>query len=152
MRSSVAQPHIAMGATARVAVPSLAVHVRGPMTAAMPRTAKVIRIGVMASELLEEIRRAPLDRAAQARLWHAFDASVGELSGCLPPRLRAELGRLVAANRREVPGDAELRLAQAQLTGWLEGLFQAIVASLEAQQALMFQRPVEPRPEEPPAG
>ena len=104
------------------------------MTAGMPRTAKTIRIGLMAMELLEEIRRAPLDRGGQAQLWHAFDASVTELSGCLPARLRAELGRLVSAKRREVSGDAELRVAQAQLTGWLEGLLRSIAASLNAQQ------------------
>jgi hypothetical protein len=111
---------------ARIAVPSLAVRDRGPVTAGMPRTAKAIRIGAMAMELLEEIRRAPLDRAGQARLWHAFDASVGELSGWPPPRLRAELGRLIPAKRGEVSGDAELRVGQAQLTALLEGLLRSI--------------------------
>jgi Protein of unknown function (DUF2587) len=135
----------------RVAAPSLAVRDRGPITAGMPRTAKVIRIGAMVKELLEEIRRAPLDHPGRARLWHAFDVSVGELSGCLPPRLSAELGRLMPLRRPEPPGDAELRLAQAQLTGWLEGLFQAIAASLDAQEAAMLRRLVEqPPPEEPP--
>jgi hypothetical protein len=125
-------------------VPGLRVQGDGSMTAAgMPRMAKIIRIGVMAQELLDEIRRVPLDQGAQERLRHAFDASIEELSGCLPPRLSAELGRLVPAMSRELPGYAELRLAQAQLTGWLEGLFQTIKASLDAKQTAMLRRLVE---------
>lgn len=141
-----------LGDRERAAVPSLAVWDRGPMTAGLPRTAKVIRIGAMARALLEEIRHTPLDRAGQARLWHAFDASVQELSGCLPPRIRAELGHLVSTTRPEPPGEAEIRLAQAQLTGWLEGLFQTIAANLDAQQLAMLQRLAEQHPPDGPPG
>lgn len=144
MTTSDPPPRGAVDAAGRGALPGLPVRGPGPMTAAgMPRTAKIIRIGVMAQELLEEIRRAPLDQGGQEQLRHAFDASIGELSRCLPPRLAAELGRLVAAMPRERPGGSELRLAQAQLTGWLEGLFQTIKASLDAQQAAILRRLVE---------
>jgi hypothetical protein len=153
MTTSDPQSHVAMHAAGRIAVPSLAVQGRGPLTAAgMPRTAKIIRIAVMAQELLEEIHRAPLDQAGQARLRDAFDASVGELSGCLPPRLAAELDRLIPAKRRELRGDDELRVAQAQLAGWLEGLFQAIKASLDAQQAATLRRLVEQSDRDRPTG
>jgi hypothetical protein len=66
--------------------------------------------------------QAPLDRASQTRLGQMLEASIAELSSCLPPRLREELHRLVPAVPGQAPGQAEVRLARAQLTGWLEGV------------------------------
>ena len=83
----------------------------------MPRTTRVIRLGLMAHELLEELRHTPLDQAGRARLRDVFDRSVGELAGCLPPDLAAELGRLVPAIGQGTPSQAELCVAQAQLSG-----------------------------------
>jgi hypothetical protein len=105
------------------------------IAAPMPRTAKVIRMGVMAGTLLDEVRRPPLDQAGRARMRESFDASVGELSGCLPAHLAAELGRLAPTFTTKVPSQAELRIAQAQLAGWLEGLLQNLRAIIDAATA-----------------
>ncbi|HZD02036.1 MAG TPA: proteasome activator [Actinomycetes bacterium] len=109
----------------------------------MPRTAKVIRVGIMSRALLEETRHTRLDQAGRARLRVVFDSTVGELAGCLPPGLAAELGRLVPAIGEGVPSQAELRIAQAQLSGWLEGLLQSLQATIAAQQAAALQQLVQ---------
>lgn len=96
--------------------------------------AKVLRIGGMTKELLEEVRRAPLDEAGRARLKEIYDTSVKELAGVLSPELREELARLSSPFDSDTPSDAELRVAQAQLVGWLEGLFHGIQATLFTQQ------------------
>ncbi|HEX8771148.1 MAG TPA: proteasome activator [Acidimicrobiales bacterium] len=96
--------------------------------------AKVLRIGAMTKELLEEVRRAPLDEAGRARLREIYETSVGELSGCLADDLRDELARLSSPFDDGTPSEAELRVAQAQLVGWLEGLFHGIQATLFSQQ------------------
>ena len=96
--------------------------------------AKVMRIGAMTKELLEEVRRSPLDEAARARMRDIFETSVGELAEVLSPDLKEELGRLTSPFEAEAPSEAELRVAQAQLVGWLEGLFHGIQATLFAQQ------------------
>jgi hypothetical protein len=97
--------------------------------------AKVMRIGSMIKQLLEEVRAAPLDEASRARLREIHESSIKELSSGLAPDLRDELTRLsLPFTGDEVPSDAELRVAQAQLVGWLEGLFHGIQATLFAQQ------------------
>ncbi|BAD55062.1 Protein of unknown function [Nocardia farcinica] len=97
--------------------------------------AKVMRIGTMIKQLLEEVRAAPLDDASRSRLKEIHRSSVRELEQGLAPELRAELERLTLPFTDEaVPSDAELRVAQAQLVGWLEGLFHGIQTALFAQQ------------------
>jgi hypothetical protein len=97
--------------------------------------AKVMRIGSMIKQLLEEVRAAPLDEASRVRLREIHQSSIEELSSGLAPELRDELARLsLPFTSDEVPSDAELRIAQAQLVGWLEGLFHGIQATLFAQQ------------------
>ncbi|HVT63978.1 MAG TPA: bacterial proteasome activator family protein [Mycobacteriales bacterium] len=97
--------------------------------------AKVMRIGSMIKQLLEEVRAAPLDDASRARLKEIHESSIKELSSGLAPDLRDELMRLsLPFTGDEIPSDAELRVAQAQLVGWLEGLFHGIQATLFAQQ------------------
>ncbi len=97
--------------------------------------AKVMRIGTMIKQLLEEVRAAPLDDASRSRLKEIHRSSVRELEQGLAPELRAELERLTLPFSEDaVPSDAELRIAQAQLVGWLEGLFHGIQTALFAQQ------------------
>lgn len=97
--------------------------------------AKVMRIGTMIKQLLEEVRAAPLDEASRTRLAEIHKSSVRELEQGLAPELREELERLALPFSEEaVPSDAELRIAQAQLVGWLEGLFHGIQTALFAQQ------------------
>jgi hypothetical protein len=97
--------------------------------------AKVMRIGTMIKQLLEEVRAAPLDDASRTRLREIYDNSIRELSSGLAPELRDELERLTLPFTEDsVPSDAELRIAQAQLVGWLEGLFHGIQTALFAQQ------------------
>ncbi len=97
--------------------------------------AKVMRIGSMVKSLLDEARSAPLDEAGRTRLREIYETSVHELSGALSPDLGEELSRMAIPFSAEVPSESELRIAQAQLVGWLEGLFHGIQASLFAQQA-----------------
>lgn len=96
--------------------------------------AKVMRIGTMIKQLLEEVRAAPLDEAGRQRLREIHESSIHELEDGLSPELREELGRLSLPFGSETPSEAELRIAQAQLVGWLEGLFHGIQTALFAQQ------------------
>jgi hypothetical protein len=97
--------------------------------------AKVMRIGSMIKQLLEEVRAAPLDDAGRQRLKEIHRRSITELEDGLAPELREELERLTLPFEEDVtPSEAELRIAQAQLVGWLEGLFHGIQAALVAQQ------------------
>ena len=97
--------------------------------------AKVMRIGSMIKQLLEEVRAAPLDDASRNRLREIHESSIRELELGLAPELRAELERLsLPFSEDSTPSDAELRIAQAQLVGWLEGLFHGIQTALFAQQ------------------
>ncbi|GAB20217.1 hypothetical protein GOEFS_106_01150 [Gordonia effusa NBRC 100432] len=97
--------------------------------------AKVMRIGTMIKQLLEEVRAAPLDDASRTRLREIHQSSVRELEDGLAPELREELERLALPFTDDAtPSDAELRIAQAQLVGWLEGLFHGIQTALFAQQ------------------
>lgn len=97
--------------------------------------AKVMRIGNMVKQLLEEVRTAPLDEAGRARLAEVHERSLRELEEGLSPELVAELRRITLPfEENTTPSDAELRIAQAQLVGWLEGLFHGIQTALVAQQ------------------
>jgi hypothetical protein len=97
--------------------------------------AKVMRIGSMIKQLLEEVRAAPLDEAGRQRLKEIHHRSIVELEDGLAPELRDELERLTLPfDEASTPSEAELRIAQAQLVGWLEGLFHGIQAALVAQQ------------------
>jgi hypothetical protein len=96
--------------------------------------AKLMRIASMVRELLEETRQASLDEPGRIRLREIYDRSVGELKEVLSPDLQEELAMLAPPMER-VPTEAEIRVAQAQLVGWLEGLFHGIQAALFAQQA-----------------
>ncbi|MDT0262218.1 bacterial proteasome activator family protein [Jatrophihabitans lederbergiae] len=97
--------------------------------------AKVMRIGTMIKQLLEEVRAAPLDEAGRVRLKEIHQSSIKELEAGLAPELREELDRLTLPfDDEHVPSEAELRIAQAQLVGWLEGLFHGIQTALFAQQ------------------
>ncbi len=96
--------------------------------------AKVMRIGSMIRQLLEEVRQAPLDEPSRDRLREIYETSVVELADGLSPDLRDELARLALPFDEGTPSEAELRVAQAQLVGWLEGLFHGIQATLYAQQ------------------
>jgi hypothetical protein len=97
--------------------------------------AKVMRIGSMIKQLLEEVRAAPLDEAGRQRLKEIHTRSIIELEEGLAPELREELERLTLPfDEDSTPSEPELRVAQAQLVGWLEGLFHGIQAALMAQQ------------------
>ena len=97
--------------------------------------AKVLRVGSMIKQLLDEVRTAPLDDASRARLAEIHARSVKELESGLAPELIEELDRLsLPFTENKVPTDAELRIAQAQLVGWLEGLFHGIQTAMFAQQ------------------
>jgi Protein of unknown function (DUF2587) len=105
------------------------------VTNMVEQPAKVMRIGTMIKQLLEEVRAAPLDEASRARLKEIHENSIKELEDGLAPELREELHRLTLPfNDDNTPSDAELRIAQAQLVGWLEGLFHGIQTALFAQQ------------------
>jgi len=105
------------------------------LTDLVEQPAKVMRIGTMIKQLLEEVRAAPLDDATRNRLREIHATSIRELEEGLAPELRDELDRLTLPfTEGTVPSDAELRIAQAQLVGWLEGLFHGIQTALFAQQ------------------
>lgn len=97
--------------------------------------AKVMRIGTMVKQLLEEVRGAPLDPAARSRLAEVHERSLRELESGLSPELAAELRRITLPfSEDSEPSEGELRVAQAQLVGWLEGLFHGLQTALVAQQ------------------
>ena len=105
------------------------------VTDLVEQPAKVMRIGTMIKQLLEEVRAAPLDDASRNRLREIHATSIRELEDGLAPELRDELERLTLPFTEDAtPSDAELRIAQAQLVGWLEGLFHGIQTALFAQQ------------------
>ena len=107
----------------------------GDITDLVQQPAKVMRIGSMIKQLLDEVRSAPLDDASRARLKEIHRRSVEELEDGLAPELVDELERLsLPFTDESTPSDAELRIAQAQLVGWLEGLFHGIQTALFAQQ------------------
>jgi Protein of unknown function (DUF2587) len=105
-----------------------------PVTEMVEQPAKVMRIGSMIRQLLEEVRAAPLDEKSRARLKEIHESSIKELEDGLAPELVSELDRLSLPFTEGLPSEAELRVAQAQLVGWLEGLFHGIQTTLFAQQ------------------
>jgi hypothetical protein len=120
-----------------VAMESDAAEVTGerPVTEMVEQPAKVMRVGSMIRQLLEEVRAAPLDEKSRARLKEIHTSSIKELEDGLAPELVEELERLsLPFAEDEIPSEAELRVAQAQLVGWLEGLFHGIQTTLFAQQ------------------
>ena len=98
------------------------------------RPTKLIRIASMVRALLDEARLAPLDDAGRRALKEIHERSIRELESILSPDLRQELTDVTLPFTSEAPSDAELRIAQAQLVGWLEGLFHGIQATLFTQQ------------------
>jgi hypothetical protein len=126
-----------------VAVPAESVEVvveghrangEGNLTDLVEQPAKVMRIGRMVQQLLEEIKAAPLDEAGRTRLATVLHTSITELKQGLAPELDAELDRLIQPFDQATPSESELRIAQAQLVGWLEGLFHGIQTAIYAQQ------------------
>jgi hypothetical protein len=114
----------------------------GKPSEVIEQPSKIMRIGTMIRALLEEARSAELDEKGRDRLRDIYDTSVGELAGTLSPDLRAELDRLTSpfSDDGSTPSGSELRIAQAQLVGWLEGLFQGIQATMFAQQVAARQQ------------
>ncbi len=105
------------------------------VTDMVEQPAKVMRIGNMVRQLLEEVKSAPLDDASRRRMREIHKASIKELEDGLSPELVEELEKLsLPFSDSDTPSDAELRVAHAQLVGWLEGLFQGIQTAIYAQQ------------------
>jgi hypothetical protein len=104
------------------------------ITDLVEQPAKVMRIGSMIRQLLDEVKSAPLDEASRARLAGIYASSIKELEAGLAPELVEELERLSLPFTSDTPSEAELRIAQAQLVGWLEGLFHGIQTAIYAQQ------------------
>ena len=121
-------------------------------TEGIQHPAKVMRIASMARQLLDEVRHAELDEASRSRMREIYQTSVQELAEILSDDLREELERLSLPFDQEAPSDAELRVAHAQLVGWLEGLFHGIQAMLFAQQMESRQRLEEMRRPRLPSG
>jgi hypothetical protein len=121
-------------------------------TRAVEEPAKVMRLGMMIKQLLDEVRSAPLDDAARERMAEVHERSLAELESGLSPELVEELHRITLpfADDGEPPSGAELRIAQAQLVGWLEGLFHGIQTALVAQQMAAQSQLVEMRRALPP--
>jgi hypothetical protein len=124
-----------------------------PERESVDQPAKVMRIGSMVKQLLDEARQAPLDEASRVRLKEIYETSVAELGGAVSPDLKDELARLALPfDGHQVPSESELRVAQAQLVGWLEGLFHGIQATLFAQQMAAQNQLSEMRRRSLPAG
>jgi hypothetical protein len=104
------------------------------VTDLVEQPAKVMRIGRMVQQLLEEVKSAPVDEAGRKRLAQVLHTSINELKDGLAPELDDELARLIHPFEEETPSESELRIAQAQLVGWLEGLFHGIQTAIYAQQ------------------
>jgi hypothetical protein len=121
-------------------------------TETVQEPAKVMRIGSMIKGLLDEVRQMQLDAPSRERLAEIYERSVVELAEAISPDLREELQTLTLPFREgEIPSDAELRVAKAQLVGWLEGLFHGIQATLFAQQ-LAARQQLEQMRQLPPTG
>jgi hypothetical protein len=124
------------GSLVGVPPPAVPHAVPEPITETVTEPAKVMRIGSMVKQLLEEVRTSPLDEASRERLAEIYERSIVELSEALSPDLQEELHMLALPFKDgEVPSEGELRVAKAQLVGWLEGLFHGIQFSLFAQQS-----------------
>lgn len=122
------------GAEAPAADQTLEATPQGPTAETITEPAKLLRIASMVRELLDETRQASLDEPGRARLRQIYDRSVNELRDVLSEDLQEELAAL-APPMEGIPTESEIRVAQAQLVGWLEGLFHGIQAAMFAQQA-----------------
>ena len=107
---------------------------QGPEREAVSQPSKLIRIATMVKSMLEEVRQASLDEAGRQRLRQIHERSLAELSEVLSEDLQEELGGVMLPFDEGTPSDSELRIAQAQLVGWLEGLFHGIQATMMTQQ------------------
>lgn len=124
---------------------------RGDTTESIEQPAKVMRVGAMMRQLLEELRETQLDEPSRDRLRSIYETSIDELGSAVSPDLREELDRLALPFSEEgTPSEAELRVAEAQLVGWLEGLVQGIQATLFAQQMAAQQQLANMRSQLPP--
>lgn len=118
---------------------------------AIEQPAKVMRVGTMMKQLLDEVRQSSLDESSRDRLRDIYATSIEELGSALSPDLRDELDRLILPFPEDhPPSQAELQVAKAQLVGWLEGLIQGIQAALFAQQVSAQQQLANIRAELPP--
>lgn len=123
------------------------------------KPAKLMRLGAMTRQMLEELRRAPLDEQGRRLMRDLHHRSIKEVEEILSPELKEELADLSSPfSDAETPSESELRIAQAQLMGWLEGLFHGIQAALWAQQAMaqqqatQFPRAMSPARQDQPSG
>ncbi|MCQ3809817.1 MAG: bacterial proteasome activator family protein [Acidimicrobiia bacterium] len=120
---------------------------------AIEQPAKVMRVGTMMKQLLDEVRQANLDESSRDRLREIYATSIEELGSALSPDLSEELDRLILPFPEDhPPSQAELQVAKAQLVGWLEGLIQGIQAALFAQQVSAQQQLANIRAELPAGG
>lgn len=143
-------PHVVTGAEVVDSVPTT--DSDAVATESVTEPAKVMRIGSMVRQLLEEVRGTQLDEASRERLAEIYERSIVEISTALSPDLAEELHILALPFKDgEVPSDGELRVAKAQLVGWLEGLFHGIQATLFAQQ-LAARQQIEQMRQIPPTG
>ena len=131
----VAEPTVARGVLVDPPSPAANEAVEEERREAVEEPAKVMRIGSMIKQLLDEVRTSQLDERARGRLREIYDISAKELGEALSPDLRVELDRVaIPFGGDDNPTESEIRIAQAQLVGWLEGLFHGIQATLFAQQ------------------
>jgi hypothetical protein len=111
----------------------------GPPQETVMEPAKLLRIASMVRQLLDDTRQATLDEGGRKRLAEIYQRSVSELGESISKDLKDELAEL-APPLEGVPSESEIRIAQAQLVGWLEGLFHGIQAAMFAQQAVARQQ------------
>ena len=111
-----------------------------PDRESVSQPSKLIRIATMVKSMLEEVRQASLDEAGRQRLRQIYDRSLAELSEVLSEDLREELDEVMVPFDEGTPSESELRIAQAQLVGWLEGLFHGIQATMMTQQMMAQQQ------------
>jgi hypothetical protein len=111
-----------------------------PDRESVSQPSKLIRIATMVKSMLEEVRQASLDEAGRQRLRKIYDRSLAELSEVLSEDLREELDEVMVPFDEGLPSESELRIAQAQLVGWLEGLFHGIQATMMTQQMMAQQQ------------
>ena len=133
MSNEVHQPDAIIASNGELPSPE-APTVAPTLTEAVTEPGKAMRIGSMVKQLLEELRSSQLDHESRERLAEIYERSIVELASALSPDLQHELKMLALPFGDDVPTDGELRIAQAQLVGWLEGLFHGIQATLFAQQ------------------
>lgn len=96
---------------------------------------KLMRIAAMTRAMLEEVRQAPVDEGGRRLLVEVHERTLSEMEEVLTPDLREELQEIFLPLSGEDASESELRISQAQLVGWLEGLFAGIQATLWSQQA-----------------